>query len=76
MPDDTGNSPLEDIVPASARRKVYATFALLGVLLGAIQVGFAAVATGDQPAWLTASLAVYAFLGGALGLTARANTSS
>lgn len=65
---------LDDIIPAAARKKVYAVFALIGVILGAVQVAYASIASSGQPAWLTAALAVYAFLGGALGLTARANT--
>lgn len=65
---------LTDIIPASKRRLAYGIFSLLGVLLGAVQVGYASVSSADQPAWLTAALAVYAFVGGALGVTARANT--
>lgn len=59
-------------IPAGARKVVYAVFSLLGLVLGAVQVGFA-TATDGQPVWLTTALAVYAFLGGALGFTARAN---
>jgi hypothetical protein len=62
-----------DILSPATRQKVYAVFALLGVALGAVQVAFSAADSG-QPEWLTVTLAVYAFLGGALGLTAASNT--
>jgi len=41
-------------------------------LLGAIQIGFAAANAG-QPVWLTVSLAVYAFIGGYMGIQAATN---
>lgn len=63
---------LIDIVPGHQRKQAYAVFAALGVLIGAIQVGFGAAQAG-QPVWLTVALAVYAFLGGAIGATANAN---
>jgi len=64
---------LTDIIPASVRRRVYAVFAVLGVVIGATQVGYAAADAG-QPVALTVVLAVYAFVGGALGFTAAQNT--
>lgn len=64
---------LTDILSPAARKIAYAVFAVLGVALGAVQVGFAAAESG-QPVWLTVGLAVYAFVGGAIGFTARANT--
>ena len=63
----------KDFIPASARRAVYATTALVGVLLGAVQVAYGAAEAG-QPTWLTVALAVFAFLSGAVGFTARAHT--
>lgn len=63
---------LIDVIPAHQRKLVYAGFAAFGVLLGAVQVGFGAAQAG-QPVWLTVALAVYAFLGGAIGATANAN---
>lgn len=65
-------NPLEQY-PA-ARRVVYHAFWSLGVALGGTQVGFAAAEAG-QPTWLTVVLAVYAFVGGAIGYTAARNTS-
>lgn len=64
---------LTDILPPAQRRIAYVVFALLGVAVGAIQVGYGAAET-SQPTWLTVALAVYAFLGGALGMTAASNT--
>lgn len=66
-------SALTDIIPAGYRKRVYAVYAVIGVILGAVQVGFGAAEAG-QPDWLTVSLAVYAFLGGAVGVTAVQNT--
>ena len=68
-------NPLEDIVPAETRKKAYAVYALIGVVLGAIQVGYGAASAG-QPTWLGVSLAVYSFLGGPLGLTAYSNVKT
>lgn len=63
----------EDILSPHARKVAYAIFAVLGIVLGATQVGFLAAESG-QPVWLTVALAVYGFVGGATGLTAQANT--
>lgn len=49
------------------------SYTLLGLILGATQVGFSA-AELEQPSWLTVLLAVYGFVGGAIGFTAQANT--
>lgn len=64
-----------DIIPPNVRKPAYAIYALLGVVIGATQVGFASAEAG-QPTWLTVALAVYAFVGGALGLTAATNTDT
>lgn len=60
-------------LPAHLRAKLYAAYAVAGVILGAIQTGLAAAESG-QPVWLTVALAVYAFLGGSIGYVAQANT--
>jgi hypothetical protein len=65
-------NPLIGIVPAPYRKTAYSIFALIGVVLGAIQVGYGA-ASAHQPTWLVVALAVYAFVGGGLGLTAASN---
>lgn len=66
---------LRDILPDSARKTVYAAYALIGALIGAIQVGYVAVPGADQPVWLTVALAVYAYIGIAIGATAASNTT-
>lgn len=56
---------LTDILPPAGRKYFYAAFALIGLILGACEV------------WgldVTALLAVYGFVGTALGLTAYSNT--
>ena len=60
---------MNDLIPPAYRLRAYQVFALVGVALGAVQVGFAA-AEASQPVALTVALAVYAFVGGALGMTA------
>lgn len=64
---------LTDILTPEVRKPIYAIYAILGVLLGATQVAYAAAEAG-QPVWLTVALAVFAFVGTALGFTAAANT--
>lgn len=64
---------MKDILPAIWRRRIYAGYAATGVAIGATQVGFQA-ASADQPTALTVVLAVYAYLGIALGFTAASNT--
>lgn len=68
-------NPLTDIVPAVWRKRAYALYALLGVVISGTQVGYAATSNG-QPEWLTVVLAVYAYLGVALGFTAASNTTA
>lgn len=58
---------LIEIIPAHARKYVYAIYALIGLILGAWSVA-------ETPGWLVTALAVYAFVGTALGLTAASNT--
>lgn len=64
----TVSNPLTDILPASVRRYVYALWALIGLVLGAVQ------AFGSDPSWLPGALAVYAFVSTAIGVTAASNT--
>ena len=60
---------LTEIIPASWRKPLYALYALVGVVLGAIQL-----AAQPNPAWLATALVVYGFVGGAVGATAASNT--
>lgn len=61
------------MLPARVRGILYLAYGILGVALGAIQVGYSAAEQG-QPTWLTVTLAVYAFVGAGFGLTAASNT--
>ena len=60
-------------IPANIRGPIYAIYALLGLGLGATQVGFASAQAG-QPTWLTVALSVFAFVGVGIGYTAASNT--
>lgn len=62
-------------IPPSVRGPLYAAFALVGLVLGAIQIAFSAAETG-RPVWLTVALAVYPFVGAGIGFTAASNTPS
>jgi hypothetical protein len=64
---------IKEFLPPVWRRAVYVTYAIIGVVIGAIQVGYAAAELA-QPVWLIVTLAVYAFVGGAVGLTATSHT--
>lgn len=62
-------------IPPSVRGPLYALFALVGLVLGAIQIAFSAAEAG-RPVWLTVALAVYPFVGAGIGFTAASNTPS
>ena len=66
-------NPLES--NPAARRRTYQAFWIVGLLLGATQVGYAAADAG-QPTWLTVALAVFAFLGVGIGYTAARNVTT
>ena len=57
------------------RRTLYTVYAIAGLILGSVQVGFSAADVG-QPVALTVALAVYGFVGTAFGFTARAKTDA
>lgn len=65
---------MTDIIPAKYRKVAYQIYATIGVILGALQVAISALPDVHQPPWLVAALAVYAFVGTAVGLVAQANT--
>lgn len=65
---------MSNLIPAHRRQQVYAVFAVVGVILGATQVGYAA-AEQSQPVWLTVALAVFGFLSGAVGYVAASNVA-
>ena len=61
-------------IPAAFRKPLYGAFAVAGVVIGAIQVGIAAIGA-ENPDWLLVTLAVFPFVAGAVGFTASANTN-
>ena len=62
-------------IPEKYRGLIYSLFGVVGVVLGALAVGFVTAGAGI-PTWLQVASAVYAFLGGPAALTARANLPS
>jgi hypothetical protein len=66
-------SPLAD--QPTLRRAIYTVFWVVGLAIGATQVGYASTDNGT-PDWLNIALAVYAFLGGAIGFTAQQNVGN
>lgn len=65
---------LKDVVPAQPRKWIYGIYSTIGLALGAVQAAYGAVNAGT-PNWMKASLAVYAFLGTAVGATAASNVN-
>lgn len=65
-------NPLHDALTPATRQKLYVTYGVVGLGLGATQVGYAAADAG-QPTALTVALAVFAFIGTGLGFTAASN---
>lgn len=74
-PTPASSNPLYDLVPANQRRRVYAIFALLGLIAGAVQIAFLAI-DPDLPTWLNVSIVVYNFLSVPFGALAASNTPS
>lgn len=58
------------------RKAIYGIYIVTGVILGAVQVAFAAIEGAGQPDWLTVVLAVYAFLSVPVGSLALVNTTA
>lgn len=63
-------NPLED--SPRARKIAYQVFWVVSLIVGCIQIGFAA-AKADTPTWLTVVLSVLPFVSSAIGYTAQAN---
>lgn len=64
------------ITSATVRKVIYGVYAIAAFVLAAVQVGFSATPGAGQPVWLTVSLAVSAFVGGAVGGLAVANAGN
>ena len=63
------STALIPLLSERTRAVIYAIYAVGSTALGATQVAYAAAELG-QPTWLVVALAVWAFLGGAVGYTA------
>lgn len=61
------------IIPEQIRVYIYGSIALISLVIGAVQVGYAAL-EAPQPDWLTVALAVVPFLAAGLGATAATHT--
>jgi len=64
-------NPLEE--HPRLRKALYKAYWLIGVLLGAVPVAYAAV-LASVPTWALVSMALYGYFGVALGFTADKNT--
>ena len=68
-------STLTNILPAPTRKVVYTLYSVVGLCIGAVQAGFGAL-DNATPAWMKVVLAVYAFIGTAVGATAASNVDT
>ena len=59
-------------IPARVRQWIYIVYGLVGLIVGAIAVAYAAV-DAAAPDWFRITLAVYALVGPAVGVTAGSN---
>lgn len=75
MTSPTPNDLRKVIKSARARMLIYSVYVVAILVIGAIQVGFAAAEVA-APSWLTVALAVAAYLGVPVGALAAANTPS
>lgn len=65
----------QQVLPPRVRQIVYAVLAAAGIVIAAIQAGYAAV-DAASPTWLLVTSGVYAFLAGPAGIVALANTTA
>ena len=62
-----------DLLPAKARKILYAAYGSIGYVIGSIAAAFLAI--GHQnPQWFAIAIAVYAYLAGPFGKLAGDNT--
>jgi hypothetical protein len=71
-----GLTVARELMPPKVRRWLYAGASLLGYVLGAVVVGYAALGTEDVPEGIPVALAVLGALMGPLGQLAASNTPS
>ena len=60
------------MIPSKVRLAIYVTYAISGVVIGAMNVGFESAGVAD-PVWFNVTTEVYAYLAIPLGVTAAAN---
>jgi hypothetical protein len=65
-------TPMTNFPSPAFRQAAYLVYTVVALISGALQVAYSAGGWG-QPVWLTVSVAVLSFLGGALGFTAASN---
>ncbi len=69
MNEDSG-----ELLPPKWRLAAYRVYSVVGILLGAVAVGYStAVGIDNLPPWLLVTNAVYVFLGGPFGFVAQRN---
>lgn len=62
-------------IPAPIRKLIYSGYALAILIVGSIQAAYESMEDTQTPGWLKIALAVLAYLGVPLGLTAASNVS-
>src|SRR5690625_7645277 len=74
----TPDMPMKEIVDANPvlRKRLYAAYASVGTVLGAIEVAFLAMPDESTPLWLRVAIAVYLFVGGAFVIGARSKVDA
>lgn len=63
-----------EYIPAGLRKPVYGVLAVVFLIIGAVQVAYAAI-DAPNPQWLVIALAVVPFVASAVGFTAQGNTT-
>lgn len=63
------------LIPNEIRKYIYASYALVGIVLGAVFAGFGALGI-TAPDWLMVAQAVYGYIGTATNLVALGNVNS
>jgi hypothetical protein len=63
------------LIPQKVRTYIYISYAIAGVVIGAMNVGFESAGVAD-PVWFNVTTEVFAYLGIPLGATAAANVGN
>jgi hypothetical protein len=73
QPNQPRTNFLEDLIPATQRKRVYALYGLVGFLLGALALAYAAVSQELPPTWVIISVVIYNFASPFFSALATAN---